>query len=223
MVVNEAQEIINVYMDDLFRGVVTSANPMVATNVYVKRKRLTHRFRKLLELEHIPEEVKEKIIDEMIAVLPKVTTKEAYIEAQKKILDILSKYLADTFKELKNLIRYLKPQEIKNAQRLIQRRQKHILESMRETLAEMILDNPTEELIVLDQALALAIKLYNAMLKNPEDLEKSLFLLIILLRIIGIGKGVFDYEILYEDLAEITAELDTELEVPIPALELLSL
>ena len=93
---------------------------------------------------------------------------------------------------------------------------------MRETFAEMILDNPTEELIVIDQALALAIKLYNAMLKNPEDIEKSLFLLVILLRIIGISKGVFDYKILYEDLAEITAELDTELEVPIPIIELLS-
>jgi hypothetical protein len=222
MDVNEAQEIINAYMDDLFRGIVTSANPMVATNVYVKKKRLSHRFRKILELEHIPEEVKEKMIDEMIAVLPKVTTKEAYIKAQKNILEILSKYLADKFKELENLTRYLKPQEIKNAQRIIQRKQKHILESMRETFAEMILDNPTEELIVIDQALALAIKLYNAMLKNPEDIEKSLFLLVILLRIIGISKGVFDYKILYEDLAEITAELDTELEVPIPIIELLS-
>jgi len=222
MIASEAQEVINVYMDDLFRGIIASANPNIAVKEYVRKKRLTHRFRKLLELDHLPEETKEKMIDEMISALPLFTTTEAYIEARKEILNILSRYLVDTLDELEKLIRQLKPQEIKNAQRLMQRRQKHILESMRETFAEMMVENPREELLVLDQALALAIKLYDKMLEKPENIEKSLFLLVILLRIAGISKGVFDCEVLYEDLAEITAKLESEFEVPQEVLDLLS-
>lgn len=111
---------------------------------------------------------------------------------------------------------------MKNAQRILQRRQKHILESMRETLAEMIIENPKEELLVLDQALALAVKLYDELLDDPENIGKLLFLLVILLRIMGIGKGVFDYKILYEDLAEIASELESEMDVPQEVLDLLS-
>ena len=222
MIASEAQEVINVYIDDLFRSILTSANPNIAAKEYIRKKRLMHRFRKLLELDHLPEETKEEMISKMVAVLPTFTTTEAYIEARRKILEIMSDYLMDILKELENLIRQLNPQEVKNAQRILQRRQKHILESMRETLAEMIIENPKEELLVLDQALALAVKLYDELLDDPENIGKLLFLLVILLRIMGIGKGVFDYKILYEDLAEIASELESEMDVPQEVLDLLS-
>ena len=222
MIASEAQEVINIYTDDLFRGILTSANPNIAAKEYIRKKRLMHRFRKLLELDHLPEETKEEMISKMVAVLPTFTTTEAYIEARGKILETMSDYLMDTLRELENLIRQLNPQEIKNAQRIMQRRQKHILESMRETFAEIIVKNPKEELLILDQALALAIKLYDELLDDPENIGKSLFLLVILLRIIGLGKGVFNYKILYEDLAEITAELESEIDVPREVLDLLN-
>jgi len=217
----EAQEMINVYMDDLFAGIITSANPKIAAKEYIKKKRLSYKFRELLKLEHIPQEKKEEMVSKMIAVLPQFTTKEAYIEARSKILDILVEYLADTFKEIDKLLDTLNPQEVENALKIVQRKQKHILMSMREALADMILSDPSEELLVLDEALALAIRLYNKMLENPDNIGKSLFLLILLLRIIGIGRRVFDYKILYEDLAEITPELEVNEPVPGQVFDLL--
>jgi len=147
----ETQEIIDLYMDDFFRGVLSSAKPSIAAKEYIRRRHQMHRFKSLLKLEHLPEELKEQMLNEMVDVLPVFTTKEAYIEAYKKIGEILSKYLEETLEELEELLRLLDPHEVAKAQRVIQRRQKHILESLRENIAEMLLKTPQEELILIDQ------------------------------------------------------------------------
>ena len=216
-------DVMGYYMDGLLEGILVSADPRIATREYIKKKRLYRRFGDLLELENALRGKEDEILEKMLSVLPEVTVKEEYIKAQKKIVEIIMEYLSDKLKKLEEYINYINRPEFERSLKVAMRKQKHLLGSLREDLAELIIENPTEDKIVVDQALSLAMRLYDKLIQEPDNLSTSVYLLILLLRIIGVSKGKFDYEILYEDIAEISSELESEGEIPQEILEVLDL
>ncbi len=120
-------------------------------------------------------------------------------------------YLSEKLKKLKEYFKYINQSEFERSLKITMTKQKHFLGSLRESLAELIIKDPTEDKIVIDEAISLAMRLYDKLIHEPGDLSTSIYLLIILLlRIIGVSKGKFDYEILYENIAEISFELESE-------------
>jgi len=216
-------DVVDYYMDGLLGGIMISAYPRIAAREYIKKKRLYHRFGDLLELESALRGKEDEIVEKMLSVLPEVTIKEEYIKAQKKIVEILMEYLSDKLKKLEEYVECINRSELEKSLKVAMRKQKHLLGSLRENLAELILENPTEDKIVIDEALSLAMRLYDKLIQEPDNLVTSVYLLILLLRIIGVSKGKFDYEVLYEDIAEISSEIESEEDIPQEILEVLNL
>ncbi len=209
-------EVVGGYINEFFNGVLVLSKPPLAVRAQIRKKRLTHRFRRILNAENIPYEKKIEILNKMISALPEETTKEAYTRAQIKIAEILTEsLLKDMEKELEEVKKYITESELEREVKRALLKQKHLLQSLREELAEKILEAVEEELIVVDEAVSLAQRLFENLMENPEDLESALFLLILLVRIASIAQGKYSYDILYEDIAEILSRVKVKTaEVP---------
>ena len=207
-------DVIDYHRNELLGGVLVSVNPKIATREYIKKKRLRYKFEDLLNLES---ELDDEIIERLLSALPSETVKEEYIESIRKIMKILLEVLGDKLKELEEYVTHINQSELENSLKIAIRKQKHMLESLRENLAELIIEDPTEDKIVIDEALSLAVKLYDRIAEDVSNLEKLnawAYLTILLLRIIGVSKGKFDYRILYRDIAEISSILNKKGRIP---------
>ncbi|GEM_PF-2660291 len=202
------------YSDDLLMGILDAVHPSFSAIPYVRKKHQTHRFRALLRLKQILEEKRGRILNRVIEVLPKEANRMYYLKAQGEILKIFNEELKDVMKEINELVKIINKNELKASLKTDIRRQIGILNSMRDSILEIasdddIPDEDFEKYLALDQGISLLIKLYQKMLENWEDVELSLYILMLNLRILAILNGREEHiKLLKKDIVEMAPKLE---------------
>ena len=213
------QDLVQRYIGDFFEGILSAIRPSFAAIDYVRKKRATHRFKNLLLLRALPQEEKKRILVRLIQALPKETTKEAYMDSQREIMAILAEELKEIFEEAARLYEFIDKSELEKSLRLEIMRSRGIVNSLRENIAEIILATESDEermkYIVIDQALSLLNELYTRILEKPDERgELSIYILMLQLRVLATLEGMSNYELLHEDMIEISPEISEEDGIP---------
>lgn len=205
------REVLDFYFDDIFGIILGALKPFLSSYEFLRRKHAGWKFRKILEMRHLSEEEKNALIEEFITCLPEDPTYRAYLESYSKILGVFERRFRDVLPLLEEISRILTPQEQEKIVRMQVFKSRGVIESLRESLSEAILDTEEpEQAMLIDQALALASMLVDEALKekSPERQgEYMLGVLILLLRVEGIRRGVQSPEKLYNDVAVISGKL----------------
>ncbi|MFA4669718.1 hypothetical protein QDY65_04055 [Pyrococcus kukulkanii] len=198
------------FVNELFDGVLGSLDPRFSSDYVIRKKHLTKVFKDLLQLKTLSPDRKETILNKLIEALPKYPHKVAYLEARRKMMEILKEELPDIIRDLDRLYRYIDIQEVEQSLKVDLIKQKGYITSLREAINELIL---TEDLspeaiqkyLLLDQALSLLISLYEKVIASGGliGVEKyGHYILILLLRIYSILKNQENIENLEEDIIE---------------------
>ncbi|AEC51593.1 hypothetical protein PNA2_0677 [Pyrococcus sp. NA2] len=199
------------FVNELFDGVLGSLDPRFSSDYVIRKKHLSKVFKDLLQLKTLSPDRKETILNKLIGALPKYPHKVAYLEARRKMMEILKEELPDITRDLDRLYRYIDLQEVEQSLKIDLIKQKGYIASLREAINELILteDLPPEAIqkyLLLDQALSLLVSLYEKVINSGGliGVEKyGHYIIILLLRIYSILKNQESIENLEGDIIEI--------------------
>jgi len=214
---------LDIYYHDIEKALLQISNPLFIAVEHFKIKRQQYKVRDIKNyIEGISIEEKEKMISELVEMLPQDVNLQSYKKFFEEIFKEERKDLKfiKFFNELKERVKFLSVEDRVSLLYAALNDVEYSLEKIRDHILGEIADAKNiEDFLVVDQALRVASLLAKKLKKNVKSAKKPkeikdeiMLLLILLLRLESVRRGKIKPEDLYEDIALVMDHIS----LPIP-------